>query len=64
MIQNKGIVLTRGMIMEHVWNTDVDPFSNTIESHIVNLRKKIDSVGKKINMIKTIPGRGYKIDIK
>ena len=63
LLKNKGIVLSRSMIMEHVWDMSADPFSNTIESHIVSLRKKIDTPGKK-KLIHTIQGRGYKIDTK
>ena len=55
------MVLSRSMIMEHVWNAESDPFSNTIESHILNLRKKIN-VGRKKDLIRNIPGRGYTID--
>lgn len=58
LMRNQGIVLTRGMIMEHVWDMNADPFSNTIESHIRSLRKKL---GDTREIIKTIPGRGYKI---
>lgn len=58
---NKGKVLSRGMIMEHVWNSTTDPFSNTIESHIMNVRKKIEK-GRQSRLIFNIPGRGYKID--
>jgi len=61
LMRNKGSVVSRGMIMEHVWDNGTDPFSNTIESHILNLRKKIDS--KRKRLIHNIPGRGYKIDI-
>jgi len=59
LLQNKERVVTRGQIMEHVWDINADPFSNTIESHIVNLRKKIGDHHKRV--IKNIPGRGYKI---
>jgi DNA-binding response OmpR family regulator len=62
--RNKGTVLSRGMIMEHVWDVNADLFSNTIESHILSLRKKIhdhDQATRKL--IHTIPGRGYKVDI-
>lgn len=59
LMQNKEKVVTRGQILEHVWDINADPFSNTIESHIVNLRRKIGDVSKRI--IKNIPGRGYKI---
>jgi DNA-binding response OmpR family regulator len=57
---HQNTVLSRGVIMEHVWNADSDPFSNTIESHILNLRKKIN-VGRKKDLIRNIPGRGYMI---
>ncbi len=63
LMKNQGLVLSRGMIMEHVWDMSADPFSNTIESHIMSLRKKIDLVKKK-KLIHTISGRGYKIDLK
>jgi DNA-binding response OmpR family regulator len=61
LMKNQGIALSRGMIMEHVWDMSADPFSNTIESHILSLRKKIDAKGKK-KLIHTISGRGYKLD--
>jgi DNA-binding response OmpR family regulator len=48
LMKHKGSVVSRGSIMEHVWDMNVDPFSNTIESHILNIRKKIFSKGKKI----------------
>ncbi len=60
LMQNVGTVLSRGMIMEHVWDMNADPFSNTIESHIRSLRRKIDYKTKKL--IHTIPGRGYKLE--
>lgn len=61
LMQNKGTVLTRGMILEHVWDMNADPFSNTIETHIMSLRKKIDPKGQS-RLIQTVSGVGYKID--
>lgn len=58
--RNKGLVISRSMLLEHVWDGESDPFSNTIEAHILNLRKKLDTGYKKL--IHTIPGRGYKLD--
>lgn len=55
----QGKVISRGEIMEKVWNYDSDPFSNTIEAHIRNIRRKVDS--GKTNLIQTVSGRGYKI---
>jgi DNA-binding response OmpR family regulator len=58
--KENGKVISRGVIMENVWNMNIDPFSNTLETHILNLRKKIGKNSKSI--IKTVSGRGYKID--
>lgn len=61
MMRNCGTIVSRGMLMEHVWNDTVDAFSNTIEAHIRSLRQKIDA-GDGNKLIQTVPGRGYKID--
>lgn len=60
LLRHKGETVSRGMIMEHVWDLDGDPFSNTIETHIFNLRKKIEQ-RKNGRLIYNVPGRGYKI---
>ena len=60
LLRNQGSVVTRAMIMEHVWDMYADPFSNTIESHILSVRKKITAAdGDRV--IETVPGRGYRI---
>lgn len=60
LLKNAGAAMSRGMIMEHVWDMNIDPFSNTLESHILSLRKKIDIKSKK-KLIRTVPGIGYKV---
>jgi DNA-binding response OmpR family regulator len=62
LMRNKGIILSRGMILEHVWDMSVDIFSNTIESHILSLRKKLNDMGRQ-RLIQTLSGRGYRIGI-
>lgn len=57
-----GNVVSRTDIMDHVWNKDFDPFSNTIETHIRNIRRKIGD--KKNTKIETVPGRGYRVSTK
>lgn len=60
LLRRKGAVVSRAMIIEHVWDMHMDPFSNTLESHILNLRKKIDDLHCE-SVIKTVPGIGYKV---
>lgn len=58
MIRNKGIVLSREKIENHIWNFDYEGGSNVIDVYIRYLRKKIDD-GYENKLIKTIRGSGY-----
>ncbi|MFZ2310844.1 MAG: response regulator transcription factor [Patescibacteria group bacterium] len=55
-----GSIVSRGEILDKVWDTEADIFSKAIETHILNIRNKVDKPSK-IKLIKTITGRGYKI---
>lgn len=61
LLRNKGAVVTRSMLAEHVWDSSLDMFSNTIESHVLNLRKKLEGK-RKGSLIQTVPGRGYRMN--
>lgn len=63
LMRNSGSVVSRGSITEHVWDMNIDPFSNTIEMHILNLRKKIKRAHRP-ELIHSLPGRGYKVDLQ
>jgi DNA-binding response OmpR family regulator len=63
MLRNQERVISRTALIEHVWDIHADLFSNTLETHILNLRKKIESP-KKRKLIHTISGRGYKIALR
>jgi len=58
LMKNAGKVVSRGMILEHVWDENADQFSKSIETHIMNLRKKIDPQDKDV-FIRAVPGHGY-----
>lgn len=58
---NKGKVVGREEISEHVWDDTFDPFSNLIEVYIKRLRKKLDE-GHDIQLIHTRRGSGYILD--
>jgi DNA-binding response OmpR family regulator len=60
LMAHAGRLLSRQEIMEHVWDENADPFSNTIEVHIMKLRQKIENDGRRL--IYTVSGRGYKLD--
>lgn len=58
LMRNWDTVVSKTMILEHVWNYDFDPQTNVIEAHICKLRDKIDK-GFEVKLIHTIRGVGY-----
>lgn len=58
-LRNKDTVLTRGDLLEHVWDINYDSMSNVVDVHLKNLRKKLPKIYAK--RIKTIWGKGYKL---
>lgn len=59
-MENKGIALSREKILNSVWNYDYFGDARTIDTHVKKLRSKL---GEKGNMIKTIWGMGYKLEV-
>lgn len=58
MIRNKGIVLSREKIENHVWNFDYCGGTNVVDVYIRYLRKKIDD-DFDVKLIETVRGKGY-----
>ena len=59
LMSNKGVVLSRDVIMEHVWDTEFEGESRTVDMHIKTLRQKLGTMGESIV---TIRGVGYKME--
>lgn len=57
-----NVVSAENMI-EHIWSSDINQFSNVIRVHITNLRRKLKAEYGE-DVIETIKGRGYKICLK
>jgi heavy metal response regulator len=57
-MRNAGVVITRTMIAEHVWDINFDTFTNVIDVYINYLRNKIDK-GQDKKLLHTVRGRGY-----
>jgi two-component system OmpR family response regulator len=56
-LRHTGQVLSRTRIYEHVWAERYDGFSNTLEVHVKELRRKLEAHGERL--IHTLRGRGY-----
>ena len=62
LIGNSNIVLSREQIIEKTFGIQFDGFDRTIDTHIKNLRQKIEDNPKKPVYLKTIYSMGYKFD--
>ena len=60
LMRNAGRVVTRTMLLEHVWEFHFDPKTKIVETHISRLRAKIDR-GAARELIHTVRGSGYVI---
>lgn len=58
-VENRGIALSREVILNHVWNYDYFGDARTIDTHVKKIRSKM---GKRGDYIKTIWGYGYKFE--
>jgi two-component system OmpR family response regulator len=60
LMRNAGQVVTRTMLLEHVWDIHFDPKTNVVETHISRLRAKVDRpFGEEI--IHTVHRAGYRL---
>jgi two-component system copper resistance phosphate regulon response regulator CusR len=59
-LRHPGQVLSRTRIYDHVWDENFDGLSNTLEVHVMELRRKLEAFGPRL--IHTLRGRGYIFD--
>ncbi len=58
LMRNAGRMVTRTMLLEHVWDFNFDPQTNVIDVQISRLRGKIDK-GFGVSLLHTVRGAGY-----
>ena len=58
LMRHAGQVVTRTMLLQHVWGMHFDPRTNVVETHISRLRSKVDK-GFEAELIHTVRGSGY-----
>ena len=58
LMRNRGRVVSKNTILEHVWDYDFDPHTNVVEARVCRLREKIDRASER-KLISTVRGFGY-----
>ena len=61
-MRNAGRVISKTMIMEHVWNYSFDPRTNVVDVLVFRLREKVDR-DFDVKRIRTVRGIGYVLDV-
>lgn len=64
LVSNPNQVLSRDQIIESAFSHEFDGFNRTIDSHIKNIRQKIEENPKSPNYIQTVYGAGYKFSLE
>lgn len=62
MARNRGIVLSRDLILERVWGWDYDGGSRTVDVHVRWLREKVEDDAANPARLVTVRGVGYRFD--
>ncbi len=60
LMEHPNTVLEREQILEKIWDINFDSFSNVVDVHVKNIRKKLKEVGYE-NILETIRGVGYQL---
>ncbi|MBU9735949.1 response regulator transcription factor [Diplocloster agilis] len=61
LLHHPDTVISAEDLIEHVWDSDIDLFSNSFRFHIHSLRKKIKEAGSTGEFITTVRGQGYMV---
>ena len=56
--RQKNIAVNRSELIDHAWDENADPFSNLVDVHVKNIRKKLDMQNPSL-YIRTVKGVGY-----
>ena len=58
LVRNAGRIVSKTMILEHIWDYSFDPQTNVVDVLICRLRSKLDKEGVQ-KIIRTVRGAGY-----
>jgi DNA-binding response OmpR family regulator len=63
LLRHQGEVVSQEALLEHVWDMQANPLTNTVRVHINSLRRKLEDTAETPHYIETIIGQGYRLGI-
>ncbi|MBD2694566.1 response regulator transcription factor [Anabaena catenula] len=61
LLRNGRRVLSRSLIIEHIWRTETSPDEHTVKVHLRSVRQKLKAAGAPEDFIETMHGMGYRL---
>ena len=61
LLRHRGEIVSQEAILEHVWDMQTNPLTNTVRVHINSLRRKLEDIAETPRYIETIVGQGYRV---
>jgi two-component system OmpR family response regulator len=62
LLRRRGEIVRQEDLLEHVWNAEANPFTNTVRVHVNALRRKLGDTAAMPRYIQTVVGVGYRLD--
>jgi DNA-binding response OmpR family regulator len=62
LLRRRGEIVSQEELLEHVWNAEANPFTNTVRVHVNALRRKLGDTAAMPRYIQTVIGAGYRLD--
>ena len=63
LLHHQGEIVSQEALLEHVWDMQTNPLTNTVRVHINSLRRKLEDVAETPRYIETIIGQGYRLGV-
>lgn len=63
LVQHRGLAVSREELLENVWGQIAGTLTRTVDMHIASLRQKLERIPKRPEMILTVQGFGYKLQV-
>ncbi len=63
LIRHQGEVISQETLLEHVWDMQANPLTNTVRVHINSLRRKLEDTAETPRYIETIINQGYRLGV-
>jgi len=61
LMRRPGEVVSQEALLEHVWDANANPFTNTVRVHINSLRRRLGDDAASPRYLETLPGQGYRL---